>query len=137
MYFNANIRKKINKGKLSYKSDSHTSINDYFGLKGAAEDKTNKYEFILGDPHEFVIDQLNTTDDSIKCREWAIAFIKTKAFTNILGTVDYLDLRGCDLKGVTLPTTVGGSLYLRGCDLKEIERLRNKYRVIEIGRAHV
>ncbi len=26
-----------------------------------------------------------------------------------------LDLRGCDLSGVTLPTTIGGSLYLRGC----------------------
>ena len=29
----------------------------------------------------------------------------------------YLDLRGCDLAGVTLPTSVGGSLDLRGCDL--------------------
>ena len=28
-----------------------------------------------------------------------------------------LDLRGCDLKGVTLPATVGGWLYLSGCDL--------------------
>jgi hypothetical protein len=28
-----------------------------------------------------------------------------------------LDLRGCDLTGVTLPQTVGGSLYLSGCDL--------------------
>ena len=27
----------------------------------------------------------------------------------------YLDLRGCDLKGITLPTTIGGSLGLRGC----------------------
>ncbi len=31
-----------------------------------------------------------------------------------------LDLSGCDLKGITLPTTIGGSLYLRGCDLKGI-----------------
>ncbi|MBU6247115.1 MAG: hypothetical protein KGN77_05110 [Xanthomonadaceae bacterium] len=31
-----------------------------------------------------------------------------------------LDLRGCDLKGITLPTSVGGWLYLRGCDLKGI-----------------
>ena len=31
-----------------------------------------------------------------------------------------LDLRGCDLKGITLPTSVGGSLYLSGCDLKGI-----------------
>src|SRR3990167_5544258 len=31
-----------------------------------------------------------------------------------------LDLRGCDLKGITLPETVGGSLDLSGCDLKGI-----------------
>ena len=31
-----------------------------------------------------------------------------------------LDLRGCDLKGVTLPRTIGGSLDLRGCDLKGV-----------------
>ena len=32
----------------------------------------------------------------------------------------WLDLRGCDLKGVTLPATVGGSIYLSGCDLKGV-----------------
>ena len=31
-----------------------------------------------------------------------------------------LDLRGCDLSGVTLPTSVGGSLYLSGCDLSGV-----------------
>jgi hypothetical protein len=31
-----------------------------------------------------------------------------------------LNLSGCDLKGITLPTTIGGSLYLSGCDLKGI-----------------
>jgi hypothetical protein len=31
-----------------------------------------------------------------------------------------LDLRGCDLNGITLPTSVGGYLYLRGCDLNGI-----------------
>jgi len=30
----------------------------------------------------------------------------------------WLDLSGCDLKGLTLPTTMGGSLDLSGCDLK-------------------
>jgi hypothetical protein len=37
----------------------------------------------------------------------------------------YLDLRGCDLKGITLPTTIGGYLYLRGCDLKGITLPKN------------
>ena len=32
-----------------------------------------------------------------------------------------LDLRGCDLKGIKLPDSIGGSLYLRGCDLKGIK----------------
>jgi len=31
-----------------------------------------------------------------------------------------LDLRGCDLSGVTLPTTIGGWLDLRGCDLSGV-----------------
>jgi hypothetical protein len=31
-----------------------------------------------------------------------------------------LDLRGCDLKGITLPQSVGGSLDLSDCDLKDI-----------------
>jgi uncharacterized protein YjbI with pentapeptide repeats len=32
----------------------------------------------------------------------------------------WLDLRGCDLTGITLPTSVGGSLDLSGCDLTGI-----------------
>ena len=31
-----------------------------------------------------------------------------------------LDLRGCDLSGVTLPTSVGGWLDLSGCDLSGV-----------------
>ena len=118
-YFNAKLRKLINKGKLNYNPDSHTSINDYHGIKGIAEDKTNKYEYILI-YRKFVIDQINTTDDSVQCEKWVNKFIKTKKFTNILSTISSLDLSGCDLKGITLPTSVGGSLDLSGCDLKGI-----------------
>ena len=49
--------------------------------------------------------------------------MKTKAqkiIDNYSGGWLDLDLRGCDLKGVTLPTTVGGWLDLRGCDLKGV-----------------
>jgi hypothetical protein len=120
MYFNAKIRKQISEGKISYSPNSHTSINDYFGLKGAKEDKTNKYEYILGNPHRFVIDQINVPDDSEKCRKWVSKFIRSKKYTAILGTLESLYLRGCDIKGITLPTTVGGYLDLRGCDLKGI-----------------
>jgi hypothetical protein len=41
-----------------------------------------------------------------------------------------LDLRGCDLKGITLPTSVGGFIYLNGCDIPKELDLSN-YRVIE------
>ena len=39
-----------------------------------------------------------------------------------------LHLSGCDLKGITLPQSVGGSLDLRGCDLKGIT-IPKKFRV--------
>jgi hypothetical protein len=130
MYFNSDLRKQINEGKLSYNADSHTSINDYFGLKGADEDKTNKYEFILSSPHRFEIDQINVTDDSGKCKKWINKFIRTKEFTAILGTIKDLYLRGCDLKGLTLPTTIGGYLYLSGCDQEKVYKLKKKYKNI-------
>ena len=31
-----------------------------------------------------------------------------------------LDLRGCDLSGVTLPQSIVGSLYMSGCDLSGV-----------------
>ena len=40
------------------------------------------------------------------------------AFTQTVS--GWLDLRGCDLKGITFPQTVSGTLELRGCDLKGI-----------------
>jgi len=71
-YFDSEIRKKIMREKLDYDTDSHTSIADYFGFKGAKEDKLNKYEY---NPltKKFKIDQLNNKDDSKeveqKCRK--------------------------------------------------------------------
>ena len=46
IYFDWKIRKKIIGGLIKdYESDSHTSIADYFGYKGAEEDKLNKFEY--------------------------------------------------------------------------------------------
>ena len=59
-----------------------------------------------------------------------------KRFSNRMDMVRYcvngikggsLDLRGCDLNGITLPTSVGGSLDLRGCDLNGITAMRKKH----------
>jgi len=63
MFFDWKIRKQIIDGKLDREADSHTSIADYYGYKGLAEDKLNKYEynFLTG---KFNIDQINTVDDS-------------------------------------------------------------------------
>jgi len=49
--------------------DSHTSIADYFGYKGAKEDTLNKYEY---SPltRLFEIDRLNTTYDSKQIQEF-------------------------------------------------------------------
>ena len=71
MYFDWEIRKKIIAKELNYESDSHTSIADYFGYKAEKEDTLNKYEY---NPltKEFVIDQLNTIDDSAKVKEFCL-----------------------------------------------------------------
>ena len=62
MYFDWALRQKCLSRELDYEPDSHTSIADYYGFKGEAEDKLNKYEF---NPltKKFIVDQINTTDD--------------------------------------------------------------------------
>ena len=62
-YFDSKIRKDILSGKSKYeKTDSHTSIADYFGFKGKKEDQLNKYEYnpLTG---KFTVDQINTQND--------------------------------------------------------------------------
>ena len=64
-YFNWEQRKKILVKEIATESaDSHTSIATFYGFKGEAEDKMNKYEYnpLTG---VFTVDQLNTTND--KC----------------------------------------------------------------------
>ena len=121
MYFDAKMRKEIADGKHTYEQDSHTSINDFFGLKGADEDKTNKYEFSFCG---LVVDQLNTTDDKEQVDKWINRFVKTKKFADILAAYcisGSLYVRGCDLKGVKLPEKIGGWLDVSGCDLKGVK----------------
>ena len=63
-YFDAKIRKLIIENKLDYKStDSHTSIADYYGYKGEAEDTLNKYEYNVF-TKKLTVDHMGTTDDS-------------------------------------------------------------------------
>jgi hypothetical protein len=60
-YFNADIRRQIRDGKLSYSEDSHDSLCSYFKTE-IPLDVANKYEY---DPTtgEFTIDQINAKDD--------------------------------------------------------------------------
>ena len=70
-YFDWKLRKQILSGKLQdYEPNSHTSIADYFGFKAEKEDELNKYEY---NPltKDFVIDQINTTNDSKQAEKWA------------------------------------------------------------------
>ena len=46
--------------------------------------------------------------------------IKSKSITGEYHVSGWIDVSGCDLKGVTLPTTIGGWLDVRGCDLKGV-----------------
>jgi len=114
MYMPLIERIKIFKKESNYEDyDSHTSINDFFGLKGALEDKTNKYEadFITG---KVVIDQMNTTDDSGRVQKWFNKFRKTKEFTKISEYAN-LDLRSLQSlpENIKFPDTINGSLDLR------------------------
>ncbi len=59
-YFDWEMRKKIIGGDFDYNPDSHTSINDYFGFKGTAEDRRNKYEY---NPLTSEFTQINSKDD--------------------------------------------------------------------------
>ena len=67
-YFNWEQRKQILSGELDYDPDSHTSINDFYGYKGADEDCRNKYEYnpLSG---KFKVDMINGIDDSKEVEE--------------------------------------------------------------------
>ena len=60
-----------------YNPNSHTSIADYHGIKGAAEDKYNKWEYDV-DKKTLNIDDLNTKDDSVLVKKAIEKFLKGK-----------------------------------------------------------
>jgi len=135
LYFDEKIRQELKENNpKNYEWDSHTSIADYFKLN---EDKCNKYEYCPF-TKKFTTDKINNKeDDSEAVAEWCKTqdwggLVKQNLFNLYLRGCDLkgitlptsvggsLDLSCCDLKGITLPTSVGGSLDLRGCDLKGI-----------------
>jgi hypothetical protein len=63
-YFDKDLRQQIIDGKLSYNSDSHASIAEYFKPESKlTEDQLNKYEF---NPFtkRFFVDQINAKDEN-------------------------------------------------------------------------
>ena len=70
--------------KLNYDSDSHTSIADFYGYKGEAEDQLNKYEYnpLLG---QFTVDQINhKINDSAEAEKWVRALDFKKAIAPLI-----------------------------------------------------
>jgi len=84
----------------NYNPDSHTSIADYHGYKGAAEDKLNKYEYCPF-TKKFTIDQINGEDDSNRVKK----FLDNYDFTDILNTIQNLNLSSLQAlpKGLVFP----------------------------------
>ena len=68
-YFDWELRKKCINGELKFEPDSHTSILSYYGFKGLAQDRFNKYEY---NPltKVFQIDQMNNEDDSLLIKDF-------------------------------------------------------------------
>jgi hypothetical protein len=57
-----------------YEMDSHASIAAFHGVN---EDHCNKYEYTTG---EFMVDQINTHDDSAMAEKWVVEFVKGSKF---------------------------------------------------------
>ena len=73
LYFDWPYRQKIIAGELKYEADSHTSIADFYGYKGVAEDTLNKYEYnpLLA---RFKVDQINNkVNDAPEAEAWVRA----------------------------------------------------------------
>jgi len=77
IYFNSKERSKPIEGD-SY--DSHTTIACIKLKDNHADDRVNKYEY-----HNsmFIIDQINTNNDSKDMEKWINKFVKTKEFQKI------------------------------------------------------
>jgi hypothetical protein len=72
LFFDWPNRQNIIADKLKYEADSHTSIADFYGYKGVAEDTLNKYEYnpLLG---RFKVDQINNVNDAVEAEAWVRA----------------------------------------------------------------
>ena len=79
-YFNAEQRAALkHSNPRNYEPDSHTSIADFYGYKGAKEDTLNKWEYnpLL---RNLKADYINTTNDQIR----VIAAMASFDFTTLV-----------------------------------------------------
>ena len=107
MYMDWPLRQKCLSGELDYDPDSHTSIADLHGFKGAKEDKLNKYEFnpLTG---KFRVDQLNTRDDSAAAEKW----VRKLDFSKVIPQLS--------IKKIVHPFCVSGSRLCVAEDRKSV-----------------
>jgi hypothetical protein len=105
MYFDWPLRQKCISGELDYNPDSHTSIADYYGFKGAEEDKLNKYEF---NPltKKFVVDQINTTDDQDSIERFCMTLDFKTIIPSLIITPIILPLEQFDIKKINIDDVV-------------------------------
>jgi hypothetical protein len=106
LYFDSKIRKDIIKKKSKYQdTDSHTSIADHFGHKGADEDKLNKYEYNVWTKH-LGVDHLGAKDDSKQIKDFCdnldfskiVPELKIKPIINPFNDIQTLEVTKEDIK---------------------------------------
>ncbi|RLC08767.1 MAG: hypothetical protein DRI57_23405, partial [Deltaproteobacteria bacterium] len=80
-YFNLEQRKQISiENPDDYNVNSHSSIAEFYFKNNTADDNCNKFEFSSGN---FIVDQINTNDDSKKCKKWINQFSNSNEFIEI------------------------------------------------------
>ena len=103
-----NTEKTLNLGKGLWR-EGHFKPNGELILR-LSPGEENKY-----DDRELKNRFLNHWSTFVEFLNWCILATKqTEIYTGSL------DVRGCDLKGVALPKSIGGYLDVRGCDLKGV-----------------
>jgi hypothetical protein len=111
-------------------NNSHSYTERAIGLKASRDANWAKCEFTPpSGAAMFNLDKWLFKLDEQRAPDWWTPEIEeeavrvSKAIARYAITTEWtgsLYLSGCDLKGITLPTSVGGALYLSGCDLKGI-----------------
>lgn len=127
------LRLKIYKGELeSYEPDSHTSIAYFYGFKGSAEDRLNKWEYDFS-TGTLIVDQINTVDD------WEIVkafldevgpeyFYPQSEVSKVTQIIGDLHITGIPLVWESL-TEVNGSVWATNCQFPVLTEVKGYVKI--------